>query len=162
MLYLRRVNPIPNGGRVFDRTEFLWLLTKNQTLSSYVTFIFEDLCKVSYLQAKEGLIYDIFFMKIVYKTIIFIDNLVLIDFPLIIVSSKQFKKNNKIIVAFKNSYWLIIFTSDSISPFSIWRLPLGNMIKTLSDLGTNMKILLLLKVQILQRNNLVIFEHQCI
>ena len=160
MLYLRRVNPIPNGGRVFDRAEFLWLLTKNQALSSYVTFIFENLSKVSYLQAKGGLIYDIFFMKIVYKTIIFIDNLALIYFPLIIVSSKQFMKNNKIIVVFKNSYWLIIFTNDSISPFSIWRLPLVNMIKTLSDLGTNMKILLLLKVQILQHNNLVIFEHQ--
>ena len=32
-------------------------------------------------------------------------------------------------------------------------LPLGNMIKTLSDLGTNMKILLSLKVQTLHNNS---------
>ena len=67
-------------------------------------------------------------------------------------SWKQFMKNDTVIFVFKNSYWLIIVTNDSISPFSIWRLPLGNMIKTLSDLGTNMKILLLLKVQILHSN----------
>ena len=39
---------------------------------------------------------------------------------------------------------------------------LKNLIKILSDLGANMKILLLLKVQILQHNLLGIFEHRCI
>ena len=161
MLYERRVNPIPNGGRVFDRISLI-TNKKNQTLSSYVTIIFEDLCKVSHLQAKGVLIYDIFFTRIVYKIIIFIDNSALIDFPLIIMTWKQFMENNTIIFAFKNSYWLIIFTNCSISPFSIWRLPLGIVIKTLSDLGTNMKILLLLKVLILQHNNWGSFEHQYI
>ena len=161
MLYERRVNPIPNGGRVFDRISLI-TNKKNQILSSYVTIIFEDLCKVSYLQAKGVLIYDIFFRRIVYEIIIFIDNSALIDFPLIIMTWKQFMENNTIIFAFKNSYWLIIFTNCSISPFSIWRLPLGIVIKTLSDLGTNMKILLLLKVLILQHNNWGVFKHQYI
>ena len=102
------------------------------------------------------------FQEIVYEIIIFIDNSALIDLPLIIIRWKQFMKNNTITFVFKNSYWLTIFTKDSISHFSIWRLPLGNMIKTLRDLGTNMKIFLLLKVKILQHNNLGIFEHQCI
>ena len=161
MLYERRVHPIPNGGRVFDRISLI-TNKKNQILSSYVTIIFEDLCKVSYLQAKGVLIYDIFFRRIVYKIIIFIDNSALIDFPLIIMTWKQFMKNNTIIFVFKNSHWLIIFTNCSISPFSIWRLPLGIVIKTLSDLGTNMKILLLLKVLILQHNNWGVFKHQYI
>ena len=161
MLYKRRVNPIPNGRRIFDRISLI-TNKKNQTLSSYVTIIFEDLCKVSYLQAKGVLIYDIFFRRIVYKIIIFIDNSALIDFPLIIMTWKQFMENNTIIFVFKNSYWLIIFTNCRISPFSIWRLPLGIVIKTLSNLGTNMKILLLLKVLILQHNNWGAFEHQYI
>ena len=48
--------------------------------------MFEDLCKVSYLQAKTVLIHDIFFRKIAYKIMIFIDNSALIDFALIIMS----------------------------------------------------------------------------
>ena len=96
-----------------------------------------------------------------YEIIIVIDNKAVINIPLIIMNWKQFMKNNTIIFVFTNSYWLIIFTNDSISPFSIWKLPLGNMIKTLSDLGNNMKILLLLKVQSLH-DNLSIFKHQCI
>ena len=84
-----------------------------------------------------------FLRNILYKIIIFVNNSALTDFPLIIMSWKQFMKNNAIIFVFKNSYWLIIFTNDSISPFSIWRLPLGIMIKTLSERGTNMKISLL-------------------
>ena len=131
MLYVLRINPITNGGRVFDRTRFLWLLTKKSNFS-YVTFIFEDLCKVSHSQTKGG--FDIWhhFQEIVYKIIIVIDNSALIDFLLLIMSWKQFMKNNAIIFVFKNSYCFIIFTNDSISLFSIWRLPLGNMIKALS------------------------------
>ena len=50
MLYVRRFNPIPDGGAgVFHHTHFLWLLTKIQTLCSYVTVTFEHFYEVSYL-----------------------------------------------------------------------------------------------------------------
>ena len=120
---------------------------KNQTLSGSVTFIFEDLRKVSYLQAKGVWMYDIFFRKIMYKIIIFMGKSALIDFSLIIMSWKQFMKNNAIFLYSR------IHTGSSFLQMTVF-LPfrsegsVNNMIKTLSNLGTNTEVLLLLKVQI--------------
>ena len=103
--------------------------------------------------------YDIFFSKIMYKIIIFMGNSALIDFSLIIMSWKQFMKNNTIFLYSR------IYTGSSFLQMTVF-LPfrsegsVNNTIKALSNLGTNTEILLLLKVQILQHSNLGIFEHQ--